>query len=165
MMNSLRARVKHSSKIFIISKFFIRILMSLTFFMILMIRSPKQTNKIIKHKQRTKHWEVINESCLLETDNEDYWTFKLGNCNFVEFLTICGFRFRKKIRKYVFFLKSWVGGYTLKKSYIYLCHTCMHNNKEPQSVWGKGAIKLELIVCHISMIYRMTKIIHKLETM
>lgn len=78
---------------------------------------------------------MINESYLLETDNEDYWTFKLENCNFVEFLINCGFRFRKKIRKYVFFfLKSWVGGYTLKKSYMYMCQICMHNNKEPQSV-------------------------------
>lgn len=76
-----------------------------------------------------------------------------------------GSDFGKRLENMFFFLKSWVGGYTLKKSYMYMCQICMHNNKEPQSVWGKGAIKLELIVCHISMIYRMTKIIHKLETM
>lgn len=46
---------------------------------------------------------MINELYFLEIDNEDYWIFKLENCNFVEFLINCGFRFWKKIRKYVFF--------------------------------------------------------------
>lgn len=65
---------------------------------------------------------MINELYFLEIDNEDYWIFKLENCNFVEFLINCGFRFWKKIRKYVFFFfKSWVGGYILKKSYMYMC--------------------------------------------
>lgn len=62
---------------------------------------------------------MINESYLLETDNEDYWTFKLENCNFVEFLINCGFRFRKKIRKYVFFSQKlgW-GLYLEEKLYV-----------------------------------------------
>lgn len=46
---------------------------------------------------------MINELYFLEIDNEDYWIFKLENCNFVEFLINCGFRFWKKIRKYGFF--------------------------------------------------------------
>lgn len=64
---------------------------------------------------------MINESYLLETDNEDYWTFKLENCNFVEFLINCGFRFRKKIRKYVFFPQKlgW-GLYLEDKLYVYV---------------------------------------------